>query len=158
MRRAALLAALALAACVPVEPGPSGDGPIAAPADGELSSVDELSLAKLRLAGDDPFAVRPVEHILLAAGPVDPDGLALALSEAGFGPADMRAPRPTYEASVVLLSDTRARTLARQIGWLEANAPLFGYSRATWTTRPVVPDPVISEPAASQGAAPAGTG
>ena len=151
MRRAALLAALALAACAPVEPGSPNGGPGGAAGAGQLSSVDELSLAKLRQAGDDPFAVRPVRHILLAAGAVDPDGLALALGEAGFGSADVRALRPTYEATVVLFSDVSPDTLARQIGWLDANAPAYGYSRATWTTRAVVPEPPASEPAAPLG-------
>ena len=102
--------------------------------------MDRLTIANLRLAGDDPSAVRSVEHTLLQTGPADPEGLALALGEAGLGLPDVQA-RPDFEAKVIFLSDARAPTLARQIGWLEANAPAFGYRRAAWTTQPVIPEP-----------------
>ncbi len=141
MRRAVapLSLALALAACVaPVEPGPAEPAPPGA--TGGLSTVDRQTMDALRIAGDDPFAVRPVEHTLLETGAADPEGLALAMSQAGFGVPDVQ-PRLGFEARVVVSSDLRAATLARQIGWLEANAPAFGYERATWTTRPVLAEP-----------------
>ena len=137
LRPVVTLAALALAACAPGEPELTGPG--GAPVSTELTALDRLTVQELRLAGDDPFAARPVEHILLPAGPTDPAGLGGAMDGAGFGVPEIEV-RPGFETRLVVLSDSRAETLGRQIGWLEANAPTFGYRHATWTTRAVAPE------------------
>lgn len=117
----AVLAALLLAACTT--------------AVGELNALDRLTLERVRGAGDDPTVVRPVEHDLLPGVEADPDGLEAALAEAGFEAFDVRSVRG-QETSVVFRSDARDRTIARQVGWLRANAPLFGFNPVGWTTAP----------------------
>ena len=133
-----LALALGLAACAPVETEPAEPGHL--PARTELTDLDRLTVDRLRRAGDDPLAVRPVEHVLLPAGATDPTGLAAAMGTAGFGVPDVQV-RPGFETKVVVLSDARDPTLGRQVGWLEANAPAFGYRHATWTTEPVTSRP-----------------
>ena len=116
--RAILLAPLALAACAELV------GP-------ELDPLDRLTLDQLRAQGDDPAAERPVEHLLLPRGPTDTDGLRAALLDAGFEAIRIDR-RSEFETRVVFRSDGRDRSIARQIAWLEANAPSFGYVHTSW--------------------------
>ena len=120
IRAAAFGAALALAACA----GPTG---------GPLDPLDQVTVDLLREQGDDPAVVRPVEHFLLPVGPTNRDGLAAALAEAGFATAAV-LPARDFEVEVVFQSDARAPTLARQIAWLQANAPAYGYEHTGWGT------------------------
>ena len=119
---AALAAALALAACAGLEGGAA------------LDPLDQVTVDLLREQGDVPEVVRPVEHFLLPVGATDRAGLAAALAAAGFETAQVRPVRG-FEVEVVFRSDARAPTLARQIAWLEANAPAYGYRHTGWGTR-----------------------
>ena len=104
-------------------------------AGGALTPLDRLTVDRLRAQGDDPEVVRPVEHLLLPGGNADRAGLVAALAEAGFEDVRVRSDRG-FEATVVFLSDTRERTLARQIGWLRENAPAYGYRPSSWSAEP----------------------
>ena len=104
-------------------------------AGGALAPLDRLTVDRLRAQGDDPEAVRPVEHLLLPGGNADRAGLVAALAEAGFEDVAVRSDRG-FEATVVFLSDARDRTLARQIAWLRENAPIHGYRPTGWSAEP----------------------
>ena len=118
--RGLLLLPLALAACTDL-------------GGAALAPLDRLTLDELRAEGDDPMAVRPVEHLLLPTAQTDPAGLEAGLREAGFD--DFRLDRrPGFETRVVFSSDARAGTIARQIEWLETNAPAYGFARTGWDT------------------------
>jgi hypothetical protein len=125
MLRTALALALLLAACVE--------------AGAQLTALDRLTVDRIRGAGDDPSVTRPVEHNLLPAANADPAALEAALAEAGFEAFDVRTVRG-QETSVVFLSDARERTLARQIGWIRENAPLYGFRPTGWTTEARPPE------------------
>lgn len=127
MRAAALAGtlALSLSACAQLT---EAGGPVP-----PLAPLDQLTVTDLRAEGDDPTAVRPVEHFLLPSGQTDPAGLEAALLDAGFEAVRLdRVPR--QETVVIFTSDARDRTLARQIEWLRTNAPAFGFRHTGWAT------------------------
>lgn len=132
MRAAVLAGALALSGCAEFYEAGAPPPP--------LAPLDRLTVSELRAEGDDPTVVRPVEHFLLPVAATDPEGLRLALLDAGF--EGVRLDRvPRQETVVTVTSDARDGTLARQIEWLRANAPAFGFRHTSWATEAQVPAP-----------------